>query len=142
MQINTGELSSSVVFVNKNGFDCGIQTALTSQSAVPIAFPDRGPYRPQATINMLRIAEPYIAYGYPSLASVRQLLYKRGFVKVNNQRLPITSNELIESKVGNRGIICVEDIVHEVFTVGPNFRKVTNFLWPFKVWNGRNGFNW
>ena len=89
---------------------------------------------------MLRIAEPYIAYGYPSLASVRHLLYKRGFVKVNGQRLPITSNELIESKVGNRGIICIEDIVHEIFTVGANFRKVTNFLWPFKV--GGVGVRW
>lgn len=88
----------------------------------------------KATINMLRIAEPYICYGYPSLSSVRQLLYKRGFVKINNQRVPITSNELIESKLSNHGgIICMEDIVHEIFTVGSNFRKVTNFLWPFKV---------
>ncbi|XP_037081960.1 60S ribosomal protein L7-like [Pollicipes pollicipes] len=94
----------------------------------------------KATINMLRIAEPYIAYGYPSLSTVRQLLYKRGFVKVNNQRLPITSNELIESKVGSRGIICIEDIVHEVFTVGPNFRKVTNFLWPFKLGTPTGGW--
>merc|ERR1740128_938013 len=95
----------------------------------------------KATINMLRIAEPYIAYGYPSLATVRQLLYKRGFVKVNNQRIPITSNEIIESKVGNRGIICIKDIVHEVFTVGDNFRKVTNFLWPFKLSTPTGGWN-
>lgn len=37
----------------------------------------------KATINMLRIAEPYITWGYPNLKSVRELVYKRGYVKVN-----------------------------------------------------------
>lgn len=36
----------------------------------------------KATLNMLRIAQPYITYGYPSLKTVRDLIYKRGFVKV------------------------------------------------------------
>lgn len=38
----------------------------------------------KATINMLRIAEPYITWGYPNLKSVRELIYKRGFVKVSH----------------------------------------------------------
>jgi large subunit ribosomal protein L7e len=37
----------------------------------------------KATLNMLRIAQPYITYGYPSLKTTRDLLYKRGFVKVS-----------------------------------------------------------
>lgn len=37
----------------------------------------------KATLNMLRIAQPYITYGYPSLKTIRNLLYKRGFVKVS-----------------------------------------------------------
>lgn len=37
----------------------------------------------KATLNMLRIAQPYITYGYPSLKTIRTLLYKRGFVKVS-----------------------------------------------------------
>jgi 60S ribosomal protein uL30 len=36
----------------------------------------------KATLNMLRIAQPYITYGYPTLKTVRSLIYKRGFVKV------------------------------------------------------------
>lgn len=39
----------------------------------------------KATLNMLRIAQPYITYGYPSLKTIRDLLYKRGFVKVSNK---------------------------------------------------------
>jgi len=37
----------------------------------------------QATINMLRICEPYITWGPVNLKSVRDLIYKRGFVKVD-----------------------------------------------------------
>merc|ERR1712142_973686 len=59
----------------------------------------------KATINMLRICEPYVAWGTPNLKSVRDLVYKRGFVKVDGNRTPITSNEIIEGKLGKMGII-------------------------------------
>jgi len=35
--------------------------------------------------------------------------------------------------LGKHNIICTEDLVHEIFTVGPNFKAATNFLWPFKL---------
>jgi hypothetical protein len=35
--------------------------------------------------------------------------------------------------VGAGNIICMEDLVHEVFTVGTQFKYASNFLWPFKV---------
>ena len=41
-----------------------------------------GPQINKATVNMLRRVEPYIAWGYPNLKTVRELLYKRGFGKV------------------------------------------------------------
>lgn len=82
---------------------------------------------------MLRICEPYITWGYPNLKSVRELIYKRGFAKINAQRVPITSNEIIESKLKKFNIICTEDLIHEIFTVGNNFKYASNFLWPFKV---------
>jgi len=87
----------------------------------------------KATINMLRIVEPYIVYGYPNLKTVKELVYKRGYAKVNHQRIPITSNAIIEAALGNKGIICIEDLIHEIFTVGSNFKTATNFLWPFKL---------
>ncbi|XP_048452267.1 60S ribosomal protein L7 [Rhincodon typus] len=54
----------------------------------------------KASINMLRIAEPYIAWGYPNLKSVRELIYKRGFGKIKHQRIALTDNSLIEKKLG------------------------------------------
>ena len=93
-----------------------------------------------ATITMLRWVEPYIAYGYPNLKSVRDLVYKRGFGKVSKQRVPITDNAMIEAQLGKHGIICCEDLVHEIFTCGPNFKEVSNFLWPFKLSSPTGGY--
>merc|ERR1712019_9876 len=94
----------------------------------------------KATINMLRICEPYITWGAPNLKSIRELVYKRGFVKVAGNRTPITSNDLIEKALGKYNIICVEDLIHEIATVGPNFKYASNFLWPFKLNNPTGGW--
>ncbi|KAH9277966.1 60S ribosomal protein L7 [Echinococcus granulosus] len=93
----------------------------------------------KATLNMLRLIDPYIAWGYPSLRTVRRLIYKRGFCKVRGQRLPLT-NERIQHRLGRFGILCVEDLVHEIYTVGPNFKTASSFLWRFKLNNPTGGF--
>lgn len=53
-------------------------------------------------------------------------MYKRGFAKVKGQRIPITSNTIVEAKLGNKNIICVEDLIHEIFTVGDKFKVWIN----------------
>jgi large subunit ribosomal protein L7e len=95
----------------------------------------------KATSEMLKIVEPFIAYGYPNLKSVRELIYKRGYGKIDKQRIPLTENALIEEQLGKYGIVCMEDLIHEIFTVGPNFKQASNFLWPFKLSNPTGGFH-
>ena len=92
----------------------------------------------KATMNMLNRCSPYITFGYPSRKTIRELIYKRGFAKVNGQRIPLTDNEVIEKELGKFGIICIEDLIHEIATVGPHFRECNRFLWPFKL-NSRRG---
>jgi len=94
----------------------------------------------KATQEMLTIVDPYIAYGYPNLKSVRELIYKRGYGKIDKQRVALTDNQLVEDHLGKFGIVCVEDLIHEIFTVGPNFKQASNFLWPFKLSNPNGGF--
>lgn len=66
----------------------------------------------------------------PNLKTVRELIYKRGYGKVNRQRIPLDNNAVIEAALGQHDIISVEDLVHEIFTVGPNFKQVsTAFIW-------------
>ncbi len=40
----------------------------------------------KATVNMLKRVEPYVAWGYPNLKTVKELIYKRGYGKVS--RIP------------------------------------------------------
>ncbi|XXG71036.1 hypothetical protein AAC387_Pa07g0379 [Persea americana] len=87
----------------------------------------------KATMNMLHRVEPYVTYGYPNLKSVRELIYKRGYGKLNKQRIALTDNSVIEQGLGKYGIICIEDLIHEIMTVGPHFKEANNFLWPFKL---------
>ncbi|KAG0072828.1 60S ribosomal protein L7 [Podila epicladia] len=95
----------------------------------------------KATTQMLQLINPYVAYGEPNLKSVRELIYKRGYGKVNKQRIPLTDNSIIEKSLGKFGIVCMEDLIHEIYTVGPNFKQASNFLWPFKLSNATGGYS-
>ncbi|KAK4650887.1 60S ribosomal protein L7 [Podospora pseudocomata] len=94
----------------------------------------------KATAEMIKVVEPWVAYGYPNLKSVKELIYKRGYGKVNGQRIALTDNSIVEENLGKYGIICIEDLIHEIVTVGPNFKQAANFLWPFKLSNPNGGF--
>merc|ERR1712188_224327 len=63
----------------------------------------------KASILMLRRVEPFLSYGYPNL------------------------NSVIEGALGKHGIVCMEDLVHEIYTCGPHFKEANAFLWPFKL---------
>jgi len=91
-------------------------------------------------LQMLKLVQPYVTYGYPSLKTVKELVYKRGFAKVNKQRIPISDNEIISTGLGEKGLHGVEDLIHEIYTVGPHFKQASNFLWPFKLSAPRGGF--
>merc|ERR1712066_577176 len=91
-------------------------------------------------LNMLKLVNPYITYGYPSLKTVRELIYKRGFGKINKQRIPLSDNEIITNSLGEYGVFGMEDLIHEIYTVGPHFKQCSTFLWPFKLSSPKGGF--
>merc|ERR1712017_40360 len=93
----------------------------------------------KASTEMLKRVEPYLSYGYPNLKSVRELIYKRGFGKINHQRVPLNDNSVVEAGLGKYGIMCMEDLVHEIYSVGPHFREANSFLWPFKLRPAKGG---
>jgi large subunit ribosomal protein L7e len=93
----------------------------------------------KATLNMLKRCSPLITMGYPSRKTIKELIYKRGFGKIRGERIPLTDNELIEKELGKFGIICIEDIIHEIATCGPHFGEANRFLWPFKLSSRRGG---
>lgn len=95
----------------------------------------------EATIRMLRLIEPYVTYGIPTRATIEKLVYKRGFGKINKQRIPIADNSVIQEGLSKYGINCTADLIHEIVTVGPNFKQANNFIWPFKLSSPLGGFS-
>jgi len=81
--------------------------------------------------KMLHLVQPYITYGTPTLKTVRDLLLKRGFCQIKGERRRL-ENLLIEQKF-QQDILCVEDLVHEIYTLGRRFEDVNNFLAPFQL---------
>ena len=67
-------------------------------------------------------------------------MYKRGHGKIDGSRIPLTQNKIVQKALGKYDIICVEDLIHEIYTVGPNFKEANNFLWPFKLSSPNGGF--
>jgi len=94
----------------------------------------------KATITMLRLVEPYITYGEPNVKTISQLIYKRGFAKVDKQRVGLTDNSVVAKNLGKFNIICIEDLIHEIYSVGTHFKEANNFLWPFKLSSPLGGF--
>ncbi|KAJ0061284.1 hypothetical protein NL108_014811, partial [Boleophthalmus pectinirostris] len=45
---------------------------------------------------MLKVVEPYVAWGFPNLKSVRELILKRGQARIGRKRIPLTDNAFIE----------------------------------------------
>lgn len=89
---------------------------------------------------LLKVIEPYVIWGYPNINTVREMIFKNGFMRVGGKKTPITSNTEIEQQLGEHGVICIEDIVHELFTVGESFDKVNKFICPFKLRKPQDGF--
>jgi large subunit ribosomal protein L7e len=95
----------------------------------------------RATLNMLKKVESYVTFGYPTRKTISDLVYKRGYGKVNKQRIPLTTNEIVERSLGKYNIICVEDVINEIYTCGPHFKEANNFLWYFKLSSPNGGFS-
>uniref|UniRef100_A0A8D0GS77 Ribosomal protein L7 like 1 n=1 Tax=Sphenodon punctatus TaxID=8508 RepID=A0A8D0GS77_SPHPU len=85
------------------------------------------------SLKMLYTVEPYVAWGYPNLKSIRELILKRGHAKIGKKKFPLTDNALIEEHLGKFGVICLEDLIHEIYSVGKHFQQISNFLMPFHL---------
>jgi len=94
----------------------------------------------KATLNMLKHIDPYVTYGYPDRKTISQLLYKRGYMKMKGQRIPIVSNQIIESVLGKHNILSIEDLIEEITNIGGSFKVANNSIWPFKLNSPKGGY--
>nr|VZI13822.1 unnamed protein product [Spirometra erinaceieuropaei] len=86
----------------------------------------------QAMLELLATVQPYVVWGYADLATTRNLILKRGKTKVGGTTKSLT-NALVEEKLGQFGLLCIEDVIHELTSLGPHLREVLGFLHPFRI---------
>jgi len=91
-------------------------------------------------MNMLKCVQPFVVCGYPNIKTTRELLLKRGYGKVNKERIPLQDNQTIATALGKYGIHGMDDLIHEIFTCGPHFKQANNFLWAFKLSSPNGGY--
>lgn len=96
---------------------------------------------------LLKIVAPYVVIGKPSLASIRSLIQKRSRIlhkradDDQEKEIVLNDNNIVEERLGDEGIICIEDIIHEIATLGESFAKCNFFLLPFKLNREVSGFS-
>ena len=84
--------------------------------------------------KLLHLVEPWVVYGPPTKGVVEDLIERRGFGKIDGKRVALSDNTIIEQALGEEcGVICAEDIVHELCEAGESFGSVAKFLWPFRL---------
>jgi large subunit ribosomal protein L7e len=91
----------------------------------------------------MRLVKEYVSFGYPTKKIVNDLIRKRGFLKKDDAKLPITDNNLIEELLGgdedsDQGCICIEDIIDTIYKCfhaeyKETFYKIQKTLWPFQL---------
>jgi len=95
----------------------------------------------EITKRHLHLVEPWVVYGKPSNGLVSDLMERKSFGSVNGEKVPLSDNTIIENALGDEHeIICMEDLVHELTSVGKSFDAVATFLHPFPLSATRSRF--
>ncbi|KAL3229610.1 Ribosome biogenesis protein RLP7 [Nakaseomyces bracarensis] len=101
----------------------------------------------EKTFSLLKIVAPYVIVGKPSLKSIRSIIQKRSRImhkregEEEEHEIVLNDNNIVEEKLGETGVICIDDIIHEIATLGDNFTACNFFLQPFKLNREVSGFS-
>lgn len=87
----------------------------------------------EITHALIKTAEPFITFGYPSQASIEKLIRKRAKVTKDNLEMPLKDNTLVEEALEDIGVLCIDDIIYEISHPGEHFDRVSRFLSAFKL---------
>lgn len=62
-----------------------------------------------------------------------ELVHRRAYTVLDGVRKPLSDNITVEKALGDKDILCLNDLTHEIYTVGPNFEVSLDVLCPFKL---------
>ncbi|EEB06563.2 60S ribosomal protein L7 [Schizosaccharomyces japonicus yFS275] len=131
-----GDASAKLLFVARVGIASNIPLRARKVLALlRLTKIDTGVFvrNNESMVKMLKIVEPYVVYGTPSLKSVRELIYKHGYGKVGGKNVALSDNAIVEEALGKFDVVSLEDVIHEIFNLGSHFKQINTFLRPFKL---------
>ena len=85
------------------------------------------------TISRLKAIDAYVAYGYISHSSVSELIHRRTYTQFVGSKSKISSNICVEKALGDKDLLCLNDLVHELYTVGNHFTDVLGLLCTYRL---------
>ena len=143
----SNSVDSNMVFVIRTREDSGTIPKLIYQVLTRLRL--KKPYTgvfvkyTAVTRKWLHLIEPWIIYGKPSISIIQDLILRRSFGtdSTTKERIPISDNVILEKHLGTEhGILCIEDMIQELYNVGDSFDAITKFLWPFQLTCPRSKF--
>lgn len=84
--------------------------------------------------------DSYLAYGFISLKHVEELVHRRAYIRGEAGKTPLSDNITVEKLLGDKDIICLNDLSHEIYNLGPNFDSSNKVLLPFNLSAPIGGF--
>eukprot|EP01071_Lankesteria_metandrocarpae_P003866 Lankesteria_metandrocarpae@DN3226_c0_g1_i1.p1 len=158
---------SRVVFVIRNSLKhaCEESKSVLMELGMSKYFGGRFVSNTSEMLQKLRLVEPFVFWGTPSLSSIKLLFLRRGCVKskgsadlieddetamsgeigaddqgivkrkLKREWEPLSDNSRIEDELGYLGLLCVEDLVNETYRCGPHFQMVQSWTGPFQMSN-------
>lgn len=84
--------------------------------------------RPRWTLLSHTFHGVYLTWRLPESWFIREAMTR----SITRELLSLTT-PLSRRSLARGGIICVKDLIHEIFTVGPNFKYASSFLWQFML---------
>lgn len=90
--------------------------------------------------KILTSLENQITFGKINQNTFQNLILKRGYVRNGKQIVAINSNQKIEDVLGELGIVCVEDLVAEMYLTMQNFEEINKKLCTFKLNKPNEGY--
>ena len=68
------------------------------------------------------------------------MFFYSGYGSIDGEKSALSSNVIIENKFSKQGLLCLEDVVKEIFEAGPHFEMLIKFMYPFKLQPPKGGF--
>ena len=87
----------------------------------------------EKSIRKLKPLDAYVAYGYVNYKLVDELLHRRAYTDFDGGRRPLSDNRTIEKAFGKYGILCLNDLANEIYSVGVHYKEALSALQTFKL---------